>query len=75
MHRIDITEAILARARAVRGGQSFLARLDPATTAHVVIDMQEGFLRPGAILEVPQAREIVGRINGISAALRASIRS
>lgn len=72
MHPMTVPEEIVLRARAVRGGQSFLARLDPATTAHVVIDMQQGFLRPGALLEVPMAREIVGNVNRISAALRAA---
>lgn len=70
MHRIDIPAEIVARARAARGGRSFADAMDPATTGHVVIDMQQGFLRPGALLEVPVAREIVDNVNRISAALR-----
>ena len=70
MHRIDVPAEIVARAKANRGPRSFTDALDPATTAHVVIDMQQGFLRPGALLEVPVAREIVGNVNRISAALR-----
>lgn len=72
MHPLSLPTEIIARARAVRGERSFLATLDPATTAHVVIDMQEGFLRPGALLEVPMARAIVDRVNRVSAALRAA---
>ncbi|MTE01475.1 isochorismatase family protein [Paracoccus sp. YIM 132242] len=70
MHRIDVPPDILARAQGRRGPRSFTDMLDPTTTAHVVIDMQQGFLRPGALLEVPVAREIVGNVNRISAALR-----
>ncbi len=70
MHKIDVPPEIITRARASRGERSFAATLDPATTAHVVIDMQQGFLRPGALLEVPVARDIVGHVNRISAALR-----
>jgi len=36
-----------------------LHRLRPGQTALVVIDMQHGFLDPGAALEVPAGREIV----------------
>jgi nicotinamidase-related amidase len=36
-----------------------LHRCQPGRTALVVIDMQHGFLDPGAALEVPQGREIV----------------
>ncbi|MGN7871102.1 cysteine hydrolase family protein [Paracoccus sp. 22332] len=70
MHKIDVPQDILARAQARRGPRSFTAALNPTTTAHVVIDMQQGFLRPGALLEVPIAREIVDNVNRISAALR-----
>ncbi len=34
-------------------------RLEPGRTALLVVDMQRGFLEPGAALEVPPAREIV----------------
>jgi ureidoacrylate peracid hydrolase len=36
-----------------------LHRLMPGRTALLVIDMQRGFIEPGAALEVPPAREIV----------------
>jgi ureidoacrylate peracid hydrolase len=36
-----------------------LHRLRPGRTALVVIDMQHGFLDPGAALEVPQGRQII----------------
>lgn len=36
-----------------------LHRLEHGRTALLVIDMQRGFLEPGAVLEVPPARTIV----------------
>ena len=46
--------------------------LDPTRTAHVIIDMQNGFVEQGAPVEVPMARTISGNINRISAAIRAA---
>lgn len=71
MHSIHIDPAILARATAFKGGRPFaFTRIDPQRTAHLVVDMQNGFVAPGALLEVPEARGIVPRINGLSQALR-----
>lgn len=39
-----------------------LHRLRPGRTALLVVDMQRGFLEPGAALEVPPGREIVPRV-------------
>ena len=39
-----------------------LHRCRPGRTALVVIDMQHGFLDPGAALEVPQGREIIPNV-------------
>lgn len=47
-----------------------LAGLDPRRTAHVVVDLQRGFMDPGAPVEVPEARAIVGNVNRIAAAVR-----
>lgn len=44
--------------------------LDLSRTAHLVVDLQNGFMEPGAPVEVPAAREIVGRVNRISRAMR-----
>lgn len=46
--------------------------IDPARTAHLIVDMQNGFMEPGAPVEVPMAREIVGNVNRVSAAVRAA---
>jgi ureidoacrylate peracid hydrolase len=71
MHRIEINAELLARLRELRGGGLHLFDdLDPTRTAHLVIDMQNGFMEPGAPVEVPFAREIVPSVNAISRRLR-----
>ena len=47
-----------------------LHRCQPGRTALVVIDMQHGFLDPGAALEVPQGRQIVPNLAGLVATCR-----
>lgn len=47
-----------------------LHRCEPARTALLVVDMQCGFLAPGASLEVPQGRAIVPRIRALLAGCR-----
>jgi ureidoacrylate peracid hydrolase len=71
VHDVDIRDEIKARVRARRGRLHFYERLDPARTAHVVIDMQNVFVAPGAPIEVPMARTVVDRINETNRALRA----
>ena len=47
-----------------------LHRCRPGRTALLVIDMQHGFLDPGAALEVPQGREIVPNVRRLTDACR-----
>jgi ureidoacrylate peracid hydrolase len=69
-HAVD-HNAILDRISATRGGvRNVFDHLDPARTAHLVVDMQNGFMEPGAPVEVPAARGIVEQINTISRAVR-----
>lgn len=70
MHEIRIAPEILAQVHARRGRAHPFDRLDPARTAHIAVDLQNGFMEPGAPVEVPVAREIVPRVNAISAAMR-----
>ena len=71
-HDVD-HNAILDRLAASRGGvRNVFEVLDPARTAHVIIDMQNGFVEQGAPVEVPVARTISGNINRVSAAIRAA---
>lgn len=71
-HQVD-HHAILDRFAAGRGGvRNAFGSIDPRRTAHLVIDMQNGFMEPGAPVEVPEARTIVDNINRVSAAVRDS---
>jgi ureidoacrylate peracid hydrolase len=70
MHRIDIPDAVLARVGRNRSKRHIFSDLDPKRTAHVVVDLQNGFMQPGAPVEVPAAREIVPNVNRITKALR-----
>jgi ureidoacrylate peracid hydrolase len=72
MHKIEISPAVMDRVKALRGGTHMFDRLDPARTAHIIVDLQKGFMEPGAAVEIPQAREIVPNVNRISAAVRAA---
>jgi ureidoacrylate peracid hydrolase len=71
-HAIDL-HAIIDRIAERRGGvRSIYPALDPKRTAHLIIDMQNGFMEEGAPVEVPAARGIVDNINKVSQAVRAA---
>jgi ureidoacrylate peracid hydrolase len=72
MHTIDIPEDIRARALRARGRDHVIEAIDPARTAHIVVDLQNGFMAEGAPARVATAPEIVPGVNRISAALRAA---
>lgn len=72
MHAIDIPADVLARVMRYRAQRHMLTHIDPARTAHIVVDLQNGFMEPGAPVEVPVAREIVPNVNRITRALRAA---
>ena len=73
MHTIRISPEAQAFARAQRGGaEHMFGTLDLSRTAHLIIDMQNGFMEPGAPVEVPVARDIVPNVNAISRAVRAA---
>jgi ureidoacrylate peracid hydrolase len=71
MHKIEIPQGIIDRVLARRPTLHWLDKLDGPRTAHIVVDLQNGFMAPGQISEIPAAREIVPNVNRISAALRA----
>jgi ureidoacrylate peracid hydrolase len=71
VHKIALSAEVLARIEAQRGTLHPFARIDLERTAHIVVDLQNGFMEPGAPVEVPIAREIVPNVNRISAAVRA----
>jgi ureidoacrylate peracid hydrolase len=72
MHKISLSPSVVARAIERRGRVRVFDRLDPERTAHIVVDLQNGFMAPGQVAEIGTAREIVPNVNRISAALRAA---
>ncbi len=71
MHTIRLSPDLTAQLRNRRAGRPHLfGNLDLRRTAHLIVDLQNGFMEPGAPVEVPIAREIVPNVNSISAALR-----
>jgi len=72
MHKIDIPVSIMERIKASRQSLHIFEDLDPAKTAHIIVDLQNGFMAPGQPVEIATAREIVPNVNGISKALRAA---
>jgi ureidoacrylate peracid hydrolase len=71
MHKVAIPQTIIDRVIARRGKEHVFDDFDPARTALVVVDLQNGFMLPGvAFSEIPMAREIVPNVNRLAAALR-----
>jgi ureidoacrylate peracid hydrolase len=72
MHQLGILDEVQERLILRRGGVAVFDRLSPRRTAHIVVDLQNGFMAPGQVAEVPVARAIVSNVNRISSALRAA---
>jgi ureidoacrylate peracid hydrolase len=70
MHPTELPPEIVQRVMKRRGRLHAFESLDPARTALVVIDMQNGFCAPGSAAEIPVAREIVPNINRLARATR-----
>src|SRR5271169_5873152 len=72
MHKIAISQAAIDRVLKRRESLHVFADIDPTRTAHIVGDLQNGFMAPGRPVEIAAAREIVPNVNRISAAVRAA---
>lgn len=72
MHKIEIPDFVISRVMERRGRVRLYDSVDPARTAMVVVDLQNGFMAPGQPAEIAYAREIVPNVNRIGAALRAA---
>jgi ureidoacrylate peracid hydrolase len=72
MHQAGILDEVRERITRRRGGVAVFDRIDARRTAHVVVDLQNGFMAPGQLLETPMARSIVANVNRISMALRSA---
>ena len=70
MHKVKLEDDIVQIALQRRGRLRLFESIDPKRTAHLVIDMQTGFMTPGAPAEIAPAAEIIPNINRISAACR-----
>ncbi|WP_428484153.1 isochorismatase family protein [Rhodopila sp.] len=70
LHESSINPAVVQRVTERRGSVHVFDNLVAARTAHVVVDLQNGFMAPGAVCEIGSAREIVPNVNRISQALR-----
>jgi ureidoacrylate peracid hydrolase len=72
MHQIQLNDEIVDIALQRRGRLRLFESIDPGRTAHLVIDMQVGFMTPGAPAEIAPATSVIPNINRISAACRAA---
>src|ERR1700723_2791939 len=72
MHKPVISPDLVSRVTERRGGLRIFDSLIGERTAHIVVDLQNGFMAPGQVAEIGTAREIVPNVNRISAALRAA---
>ena len=73
MNWLDIPPEMLARTVERRGTAHPFENLDPARTALVVVDLQNGFMDDEVGHAVcPMAREIVPNVNRLAAAVRAT---
>ncbi len=70
LHNVSIRQHIVDRVLARRGKLHWFDRLNPASTALVVIDMQETFCAPDSPAEVAGSREIGPAINVLTQKLR-----
>ena len=70
MHDVEIPQEHLDRVIRRRGTLHIFENFNPDSTALFVVDMQNAFIAPGALAEVPKAREISPNINRMANALR-----
>jgi ureidoacrylate peracid hydrolase len=70
MHKIEIAQQAIDISMRRRGRVQPFVTIEPRKTALLVVDMQTGFVAPGAVAEIPVAREIVPNINRLAGALR-----
>ena len=72
MHKIEMSRDVLDRVKRLRDGLHMFGTIVPSRTAHIIVDLQNGFMEPGATVEMPVSREIVPNVNRICQAVRAA---
>jgi ureidoacrylate peracid hydrolase len=70
MHKSAINPDVVLRVTERRGGVRVFDSIECKRTAHIIVDLQNGFMAPGAVAEIGVAREIVPNVNRISDAVR-----
>jgi ureidoacrylate peracid hydrolase len=70
MHKAAINPEVIRRATERRGGLRVFNSIVCKRTAHIIVDLQNGFMAPGQVAEIATAREIVPNVNRISDAVR-----
>ena len=70
MHKPAINPEVVRRVTERRGGLRVFHSINCERTAHIVVDLQNGFMAPGAVAEIGTAREIVPNVNRVSDAVR-----
>ena len=73
MHNINIPQKFIDNCIARRGRRYIFDKINPKTTALLVIDMQNCFIKPGlSIVEVPGVEDIAPNINSLAKQMRES---
>jgi ureidoacrylate peracid hydrolase len=70
MHKLSIPASVVERVTKHAGREHPFDAIAPAKTAFVVVDMQNYFMHPDYLGEVPMAREIVPTVNRLAAEMR-----
>ena len=72
MHNVAIPDYVVKGAKARRGKLNPFDRIVGPATALLVVDLQNAFMLPGMVVEIPTAREIVPNVNRIAREIRAA---
>src|SRR3984885_13820115 len=70
MHKAAINPEVTRRVTERRGGLRVFDSIICKRTAHIIVDLQNGFMAPGQVAEIATARDIVPNVNRISDAVR-----
>ena len=70
MHQAALNPDVVRRVTERRGGLRVFDSIICKRTAHIIVDLQNGFMAPGQVAEIATARDIVPNVNRISDAVR-----
>jgi ureidoacrylate peracid hydrolase len=70
MHQVAIDPDVIRRVTERRGSLRVFDSIICKHTAHIIVDLQNGFMAPGQVAEITTARDIVPNVNRVSDALR-----